>query len=135
MSTLGQWIIALGFALVACSSDSSSASYCQTSLPSGSYSQSCTDCTMSGTTLQCKCNGGPNGPQAASLDTCSCDTNANDLNNNQGVLKCGPGKGGGSSSGSSEPKCKTSGNSCSSSSECCGLCNMNSKSASYHTCN
>lgn len=131
LSILIAALFSLACACVGCSSDDGT-SYCQMSLPLGSYSRSCESCAMSGTTLRCLCNG-PNGYQAASLDTCSCDTSINDLNNNQGVLQCGPGKGGGSSNNKG-PKCKTSGESCSSSVECCGLCNMISSSTSYHEC-
>jgi hypothetical protein len=50
----------------------------------------------------------------------------------RGLTWAPPQTGGGSSSSGST--CKSTGESCSSSLECCGLCNMNSKSASYHEC-
>lgn len=115
-------------AATACSSTSatSSSGGCVSSQPSGSYSRSCTGCTMNGTVLSCQgCGDGHGGNPSASLDTCSCASAeaTNGISNNHGVLECGAAStGGGGTAPDSGPTCSSIGSCGPSSDNCkCGL--------------
>lgn len=59
---------------------------CMDTLPTGSYEDSCSDCSMDGSTLSCACNDGST-DVSASLDTCTCAA-GDEVWNDHGVLKC-----------------------------------------------
>jgi CVNH domain-containing protein len=55
--------------------------------PSGTYSSSCTDCTVAGGMLTCSCTTNSNSTATTSLDLCTCpDTTT--ISNANGVLTC-----------------------------------------------
>src|SRR5262245_37676160 len=95
---------------------SSGGDACLTDLPTGSYSQSCTDCTMEGTVLVCQvCKDGSGGEPTAQIDTCSCGSAAQSqaISNQHGILTCG--------TTDSDQKCSMKTGSCEKNSDCtCG---------------
>jgi hypothetical protein len=55
--------------------------------PSGTYSTSCTDCAVSGTTLTCQCTNDSGSSSSSSLDLCTCPV-LTEISNSNGVLSC-----------------------------------------------
>jgi hypothetical protein len=55
--------------------------------PAGTYSTSCSDCAVSGTTLTCQCTNGSGSSTSSSLDLCTCPV-LTEISNSNGALSC-----------------------------------------------
>ena len=53
----------------------------------GSYTSSCTNCSLTGTTLSCTCENDSNMPEATTLNLCNC-SQASQVSNTNGQLTC-----------------------------------------------
>lgn len=114
-TVLAGWLLVATPALVSACGDGDDG--CTETLPTGSYEDSCSDCTMDGTTVSCMCGNGSQDVEA-SLDTCNCNA-GDEVWNNHGTLEC--------TAPSSGDSCKKSGRYCGKSNtntdECCsGRC-------------
>jgi hypothetical protein len=72
---------------------------CRDSLPSGSYAETCKDCSIDCTILSCRCGNGRGSFLETELDISECDPK-NDISNYLGALEC------------SGPSCIRNGNAC-----------------------
>ena len=66
--------------------DATMAAVAAPSLPAGTYTQSCSSCSRSGTVLSCGCGNIAGSMVQSSLDTSFCE--GSDIGNNNGYLAC-----------------------------------------------